>query len=741
MISVSDKETYTGIVIDIYFRNEDYLVGRFKAGKESFTFTGNFYGIDKSDRLNITGGWVSHTKYGKQFNVTNWERPIPSNKEQVISFFASGLIKGVGKARAIDIADRLGDNAIEIIKRDGIQSLNGIKGIGKKTAERIVNSIKETFDIQEIMKALGKYGINTKICIKLFNEYGTETIDKVLSNPYLIMSVERISFVKMDSIAMQMGHSFSSNYRITACLIYTLNQLCNKYGHSFIEQDLLIQKALSTLNAATSIDGELITEYETEQVLYSLEEIKVMFEDTKVYPKNLFTYEHYIAQKLSILKGSRGGGALPKIEKHIKDYQKKNSIILAERQREAVYRLFDKNVLILTGKPGTGKTTTLKAMIDIYKQLFPKSIVRLSAPTGRASRKMYESTGYNAMTVHRLLGYKQGEIPEYNEDNKLEADLVVLDEWSMADLRLTYWLLSALKRGTKVIFIGDVDQLPSVSPGNVLNDFINAGLPTVRLNEIFRQAEESQIIRNAHRINDGKNLMIDRSKDDFYFIYKEISTELSRFIIKSALRFIELGYSLEDILILSPMKKGNAGTITLNEMLREAINPYSPLKNEIKIGNRFFREGDKIMQNINNADKNIFNGELGVIKSIELNVIDESGKRSDNIICEFDGQFVNYDREDLKEIELGYAITIHKSQGGEAPIVIMPITMEHKKMLARNLYYTGVTRAKEIVVLIGTDYAMDEAIRNDKIIHRNSLLDKRIKYAIENADRERLKNV
>lgn len=721
-----------GIVTKIIFRKNEFLIGLLNTNTGVITFTGDFHGIYKGDKITVYGQWIKHIKYGNQLEVTQWERPIPSNKEQVISFLSSGLVKGVGEARAKDIAEMLGDRAVEIIKNDGAEALKGIRGIGKKTAEDIAESIQNTFEVQEIARELSNFGISTKLCMKLYKKFGSSTVKKILQNPYLIMYVDNIGFEKADSIAEQMGIHPNSAYRMNACLTYTLNLLCNIRGHSFIEEETLLKNTLQKLNHNMINKEYYIEYYELQQNLYTLEEQSVMFEGTKVYPKKLYTYEEYIAQKLSILRGSRGGEAMPKIEKSIKEYQKKNRIILAERQREAVIKLLEENILVLTGKPGTGKTTTLKAMIDIYKEMNPKSIIRLSAPTGRASRKMYESTGHKAMTVHRMLGYKQGEIPDYNEDNKLKADLVVVDEWSMADLRLTYWLLSALERNTKVVFIGDVDQLPSVSPGNVLNDFISSGLPTVRLNEIFRQAEDSQIIKNAHRINEGKNILIDNSKDDFYFIKQNNTQKIANIIIRSALRFIELGYSLEDILILSPMKDGDAGVEKLNEMLRESINPKSPLKNEIKIGNRFFREGDKVMQNVNNKENDVNNGELGIIKSISL----KNKKQSkDEVICNFDGKDILYKKEDLKELELGYALTIHKSQGGEAPIVIMPITMAHRVMLARNLYYTGVTRAKEKVVLIGTEEAMNTAINNDKIAKRNSLLDKRIIKHIEHIER------
>src|SRR5699024_3409079 len=602
---------------------------------------------------------------------------------------------------------------------------------GAKTASDIVDSVRETFGLQELVQELMEYNINSSVCVKLFKKWKEETLPKIKENPFLLCSVDGVSFHKADDVASRMGKSPTSSYRLSASLTYMVNHLCSVDGHTFIEQEYLLQETLKMLESQNFLykefNGEFIDIRYLTHVLFDLEERTVMFEGNLVYPRSYFKYETEVAQKLSILTSSRGGGAMPKIKKVLKKYQKENQLFLTEKQREAVYALHEENVLILTGKPGTGKTTTLKAMIDVYKEIYPKSEVLLSAPTGRASRKMKEATGYEAMTVHRLLGYRQGEIPEYNSDNKLEADLIILDEWSMADLRLMYWLISAIEKGTKVVFIGDVDQLPSVSSGNVLDDMIKSGLPAIHLTEVFRQAENSQIIKNAHKINNGESIVVDHSKEDFYYIEQYNDRVNAELIVRSTMRFLDLGYSLEDILVLSPMRNGDVGIELLNEMLRNAINPKSRFNKEIQLGNRFFREGDKVMQNKNNIEKDVYNGERVSIKSIRLNVKDSNGKKNkDEIICEFDGEFVKYSRSDMVELERGYALTIHKSQGGEAPIVIMPITMSHKVMLTRNLYYTGVTRAKDKVVLIGNMNALNYAIQNDRISQRNSLLDKRI---------------
>jgi len=721
----ADILKFQGIISRIIFRKEDFLIGQILADKKTITFKGHFLGVEANENIIIYGKWVYHSKYGNQIEVSSWERPVPTIKEQTLEFLSSGLVDGVGKSRAKRIVDKLGSNAIKIIREKGECSLIGIKGIGSTTANKIYLSIIETFELQDIVKHLSQYGISANVCVKLYKIYGVETVNKITKNPYLITDIEGISFTKADQIAKSIGIKPISSFRLNACLIYMLNNMCNKYGHTYVYEDDLIKNTLNTLNVGMINSEELVEYNELQQSLYNLEEKEIIFEGKKVYSKRLYSYETYIARKISILLNNRGGEAMPKIDKILKRYQSQNSILLAEQQREAIYKMMQENVLIITGKPGTGKTTTLKAMLDIYEDIYPKNNILLSAPTGRASRKMAEATGRTARTVHSMLGYRQGDIPTHNEGNPLEVDLIVVDEWSMADLNLTYWLLSAINKGSKIIFIGDIDQLPSISPGNVLADLIEAELPTVRLDQIFRQAEQSQIVQNAFRINEGKELLIDTSKDDFYFIHNYNDIAIQNLTIKSVLRFIELGYELEDILVLSPMRKGEVGIELLNNTLREYINPKNPLKNEIKIGDRYFREGDKVMQNVNNPELDIYNGDLGIITRIER-IKDKHGKEKDIVVCDFEGKEAIYERSLLKDLELGYALTIHKSQGGEASVVIMPITFTHKIMLARNLYYTGITRAKEKVVLIGNNDAMNYAINNNKIIKRNSLLDQRI---------------
>lgn len=720
-------ESHLGTLKDVVFRQEDFLIGYMETDKrERIKIKGSLYGVEKGEEIAIKGKWETHPKYGRQFAVETWERPIPQTKEQVIAFLASPLVKGCGPKQAVMIYEKLGENAIDIIGEIGESCLEGIRGIGPKRRNKIVESVRSTFEVQKVISELLVYGITAEVAMKAYKEFGPNAAAIIQENPYELIKLDNIGFLKADEIARKIGILPISSFRIDACMEFVLTKTCYSSGHCYVEEHELFKQVELALNHHSSGD-DIVTMEEIEQSVLRLDgDTIVIDEDGSIYPKRLFNYETSLARKLSRLRGSRGGEAMSFLEKQITTYQKKNRIILAEKQREAVKRLFFEQMLILTGGPGTGKTTVVKAMIDVFKSVYPKAQIALAAPTGRASRKLSDVTGQEAKTIHSLIGYRPGDKPEYNNDNKLPANLLVVDEVSMVDLHLMHLLLQAVEDDTKILLVGDTDQLPSVNPGNVLADMIQAGIPTVRLTDVFRQAEESQIVTNAHRINKGKPLLIDTTKNDFYFIRKEQPEHIAQLAVLSVVRFMNLGYDLSDIMVLSPMKKGPVGTITLNQMLRDTINPKTVYTNEWKVGDRVFRVGDKILQKKNNRDKDVYNGDIGIIRAIDKHFDTELNEHIQILTANFGGRNVTYKREDMDQIELGYAITIHKSQGGEAPIVIIPMTTSHYIMLARNLVYTGLTRAKEKAVFIGTDRAMNMAIANDKITKRNSRLSERI---------------
>lgn len=728
-------EQESGIITKIIYNQNNFMIGILeKQNGNEITFKGNIFGVEKNEEIIFKGKWTEHIKYGKQFEVTKWERPIPKTKEKIVAYLSSPFIKGCGEKQALRIVNELGENTIEIIMRDKEQALVGIKGIGKKKAITITHSILATYELQNIIAELSEYGINPEFTIKIYKKHGAETLELLKNNPYELTKMKYISFPKADEIAKRMGISPLSSYRIEACINYVLKNTCYSTGHCYLLENELVELAIQLLNQNTEDKAD---EVDIKQSIFNLEERTIIIEDGKVYPKELYIYETKLAQKIHrILSANQPKSNENKLDSYIKEYQLKYGIILGQEQKEAIKKVLQNNLTVLTGSAGTGKTTVVKAIIEIYQKFFPKHSISLSAPTGRASRKLQEATEHFAQTNHRLLGFKQNSKDgksngfEYNEDNKLDHDFYIVDEMSMVDLHMTYALTSAMENKAKVLFIGDVNQLPSISAGNILKNLLETeNIPKIRLTQIYRQAENSQIIENSHKVNNGQRITVDHSKGDMYFIHKQNNKAISSTIIQSVLRFIELGYDVSDILVLSPMKKGDIGTNELNIQLQEVLNPKEKGKVEIQHGKRIFRVGDKIMQTINKADKGIYNGDIGIITKIGKEKITNENNEQvevDIIQSDFQGLVVKHTREEWKEIELGYSISIHKSQGGQAPIVIIPTSKSHYIMLARNLIYTGMTRAEKKLVLIGQKEALNIAIANNKISQRNTQLKERI---------------
>lgn len=726
-----NEARYTGYITKFHFQQDDFAIATFQTeNNRLIRIKGNFYGVDVKERITVFGLWETHSKYGNQLMVHYWERPIPKTKDQIIAYLSSSLVKNCGKKYAEKIVEALGEQAIELINEHGEDVLLGIRGIGRKRASDIAESIRKTFEIQKIVRELQPYGITADIAIKAYKYLGLDTVEKLKKNPYLLVDLNIMSFPKADEIGRNMGIMPLSAFRIDCCVAYFLNQLCYAQGHCFVHEDELFNVVLMALNSNVQDQHFLITMEELKQSIYRLEGQKIIIENDCVYPKKLYMAEDEFAKKISqIYQNRRKKQEIPSthIDKLISEYQRKNGILLTETQREAIRLIFKENVLVLTGGPGTGKTTIVKGVIDVFKKVHPKASIGLAAPTGRASRRLSEVAKMEATTIHKMIGYRQGETPLYCDEYKLKHELIIVDEMSMTDVYLAYLLLDAVQNDATVLFVGDVDQLPSVGPGNVLKDLIEAGLPTVRLTEIFRQAKESLIVVNAHRINEGKQIMIDNSRNDFYFIQNNHLESIAELTVLSVTRFLKLGYSLSDILVLSPIKKGIVGKEELNERIRDRVNPPCEGKSEIKIGSRIFRDGDKVIQTVNNDEKNVSNGDIGIIVQIDT--------EKEKVIVDYSGIKVTYVKDEMDQIELAFCITVHKSQGSESPIVIMPIAFCQGRLLIRNLIYTGLTRAKEKMVFIGQLNALGAAISNNKIAIRNSRLSEKIKGYIEYSNR------
>ncbi|MCD5401644.1 ATP-dependent RecD-like DNA helicase [candidate division NPL-UPA2 bacterium] len=662
-------ETMTGVIKKIIFQSSDFAIFRLN---ETLAL-GNLVGIKKGDKLEVTGKWVEHPKYGKQLKIEHWEKPIPNDREGAIMFLSSGLIKGIGPVFAKRIVDALGPDAIKKILDDP-ELLTKIKGVRKP--KKIYQQIQETYQLQIIVSGLMKLGLTCNMAIRAHKELGGLVIEKVKINPYCLTSVKLIDFIRADDIAQKAGIALDSPFRIQAGIHHALNNAL-KEGHTFLPKEELLERAAALLEVPKNkIRNEL---RETENLVQSEESIALTW---------AWRYEESIAEDTERLQDVYPS---PKV--------KDRTLTIAQAQ--AVKDALRTGVSILTGGPGVGKTYTIKAIIKTFKQSKRRAKILLCAPTGRAARRLTEITGQEAQTIHRLIGIKNGEA-ENNRSNPLDCKLLIVDEASMLDISVGKKLLEAIPDGCIVLLVGDVDQLPSVGPGNILKDLLDK-IPTTRLTEIFRQAEKSKIVTNAHKINKGQKIETDNVDTDFFFIKREEPDAIAKCIAYCVKR---LNADPMEVQVLSPMRKGLAGTNALNKLIQVQTGKG------IEHRGNTFRIGDKVIQTKNNYEKGVMNGDLGLIEQI-----DEEG-----ISVRYNGETVEYLREDMGEIELGWAITIHKSQGSEFKNVIVPITTSHYIMLYRNLLYTAVTRAKEKMVLVGTKKAAAIAIRNNKPVQRHTKL-------------------
>ena len=709
--------------ITYYNEENDFVVAKLqeKGKRELTTIVGNLTAINPGESLKLSGRWVHNKKFGEQFQVENYEITVPATVHGIRKYLGSGLIKGIGPIMAERIVKKFALDTLEVIERTP-KRLSEVDGIGPKRIAMITRAWEEQKEIKEIMIFLQGHGVSATYSAKIYKQYGDRSIEVVKENPYrLAQDIHGIGFITADKIAQNMGIDPNSLIRAKAGVIYVLNGLTEE-GHVYYPETDLVRKAKEILKVDQEIITQAITELSKGKEII-LEEINVEKDHRAVYLAPFHVAETGIAQRLKKLKESPSTIRPIHPEKAIEWVQQKLNIELAEKQKEAVLLAGNSKVLIITGGPGTGKTTIITAILKIFQQL--KLRILLAAPTGRAAKRMSEATGWESKTIHRLLEYspKKGDFKKDQED-PLEADVVVIDEASMIDTLLMYHLLKAIPPQAHLILVGDVDQLPSVGPGNVLKDIIGSGIFTVvRLTEIFRQAQESMIIVNAHKVNQGEFPIlkeIERKEiADFYFIQEEEPEKALNQILTLCSERIPKHFGfhpIRDIQVLTPMHKGVIGTINLNIELQKKLNPD---QQAITHGSRAFRLHDKVMQIVNNYDKEVFNGDIGWVSRID--------QENKELTIDFEGRLITYDFSDLDEVVLAYAISVHKSQGSEYPAVILPVTTQHYMLLQRNLIYTGITRAKKLVVLVGTKKALAIAIKNNKPQLRFTLLSERLK--------------
>ncbi|ABG87381.1 SF1B family DNA helicase RecD2 [Clostridium perfringens] len=737
-------EVLNGIVESIVFKSSDtgYTVIKFRENNIIHTAVGVLPHVKEGQNLKITGSWVNHSQFGKQFKVEECEEILPTSKDGIEKYLSSGIIQGIGPVTAKKIVNKFGEDTLNILDNN-IERLKEIEGIGKKKLETIIESYREQRELKNITIFLQTHGLSVNQCLKIYKKYGASSVDTVKNNPYILCDeISGIGFKTSDKIARSLGIEIDSPFRIQSGIRYVINEFCTN-GHTFMPKDELIKEASNVLTVSEDIIEENIKNAALDR--------KIKLE--KVNDKEgVFTIPNYycelgITNRILTLAISNFQDISVDVDHLILQFEKKNNITFAESQKDAIISAFQNGIEIITGGPGTGKTTIIKCIIEIFETCGLK--VLLGAPTGRAAKRMSESTGKEATTIHRMLDMgvfeKEESVFVTNaEEHSLEADVVIIDEASMIDITLMNALLKSIKVGTRLIIVGDVDQLPSVGAGNVLNDFIESGFTkVVRLKEIFRQGKESMIVVNAHKINKGEMPKLNEKGTDFFFIRNDIQEGILNTIIDlintRLPRFNSNWDKLKSIQVLVPMKKGVLGVTNLNERIQNVLNPKAPYKKEKEFRSMVFREGDKVMQIKNNyslkwtriAGKGdheglgVFNGDMGFIESIDL-----EGKKL-SIIFD-DERRVIYDFIYLDELDLAYAITIHKSQGSEFPVVIIPAYMGAPLLMNRNLLYTGITRAKEMVVVVGIPKALKYMVDNTRSMERYSSLNWRIKEVISN---------
>lgn len=658
--------------------------------------------------LSLEGFWKMDAKYGRQFSVEKFEETLPATVYGIEKYLGSGLIKGIGPKFAKRIVQKFGKDTLDVIEEKP-ESLIQVEGIGKIRVERIQKSWQEQKEIKNIMLFLQDHGVSTSHATKIFKTYGSDSIGVVRENPYrLADDIWGIGFKTADRIAEKLGMEKERFIRLRSGIIYTLNKLAEE-GHCFALRQQLIDKAAGLLEV-----DEPKLEITLDEMLRTEDVIR---DEEAIYLPPFYYSETGCARELLRLLGAERKVKI-EVQSILHKVTEHTAVTYDEIQQKAIETAACSKVMVMTGGPGTGKTTTAMGIISACHLAGCRMI--LAAPTGRAAKRLSESAGMETKTIHRLLEYKPPEGYQKNEENPLEGDVLILDECSMIDVILMYHLLKAMPDHMSLIMIGDTDQLPSVGAGNVLKDIISSGrIPVVRLTRIFRQAQGSRIIMNAHRINKGESLDMRGGRDsDFFFASKESEEEVLDTLVRYCTRNLPRYYhvdSMRDIQVLTPMQRGICGAANLNQVLQEAMNPTDIL---LRRGGTQYRLKDKVMQIRNDYEKEVFNGDIGVISRVDM--------EERELTVNYDGRKVVYDVSELDELSLAYAVTIHKAQGSEYPIVVMPFTMSHYVMLQRNLLYTGVTRAKRILVMLGQRKAVSCAVRNEKTASRNTKLAARL---------------
>ena len=723
-------EELRATIIETMFRNEEngYTVVQCRAGRENVTVVGIMPEVAAGEQATFQGDWMTHPQYGKQFKAASCEIQTPSTLLGVERYLGSGLIHGVGPATARLIVQQFGLKTMDILSEHP-ERLEEIAGIGPKRAAQIAQSFQEQYATRQVMVYLQSYGVSPSLAVKISKVYGNRAKEIIQENPYrMVEDIDGVGFLTADRIALSMGVPADSPARLGAGLIYALQEAANANGHTYLPMPELLQTAGRLLR----VQPELLENHLTRLLLERKLRSHVLEDVEGVFLPQMWQAETEIARRLRELQAASQTVMDGTVGVQIRAFERENDIRFSETQKKAISMAAQQGLLVITGGPGTGKTTIINCILS----LLDSASVLLAAPTGRAAKRMSEATGHEAATLHRLLEYggEEGSFTR-DEENPLDCTCVIVDEMSMVDVFLMRAFLRALKTGTRLILVGDADQLPSVGAGNVLGDILKSGtVPSVRLTEIFRQAETSLIVRNAHSINRGEQPLLNQKGGNFFFERRPFGEDAARSIVELCSarlpRFLCSADPLRDIQVLAPTKKGACGVAALNALLQASLNPPTPEKGEIAYGDKVFRRGDKVMRIKNNYQlewngaggqegTGVFNGDMGTVLSVDTE------EKALTVLFD-DERTAVYDYAMLEELELAYCLSVHKSQGSEFTCVVMPVVGGPPMLLTRNLFYTALTRARQLVVLVGREDAVAAMVNNNHIARRYTALCQRL---------------
>lgn len=718
----------SGMVENVVYHNavNGFTVMELNSSGELITAVGMIADAAYGEEIELTGHWDMHASFGRQFRFSDCKRGMPDTTAKLYRYLSSGTIKGVGPKTALKIVERFGDETLTVLENEP-ERLAVITGISKQKAIDIGNEFNHQYSMRKIMIELESYGISALECTSIYKHFGINAVGTIRENPYCLCgTVNGFGFERVEKLTRDMALEPNSEYRNRAGLLHIIKHNLYANGHTCIPRRKIVEPSVNLLGIEPEETEKTVDELIAMRQLVSAR----IADDDYLFLPDIFAAERNVADRfINISKFPPA--CVSAAEKELAKIEKENGIAYAPEQREAILTACEKGMLILTGGPGTGKTTTVKGIIDVFEH---KGLeVLLCAPTGMAAKRLSEVTERDAKTIHRLLEveWDESDSPVFKRDaqNPLSAGAIIIDEMSMVDVQLFDCLLDAVPLGCRIVLVGDSDQLPSVGPGNVLGDLIASGrVPVVCLSEIFRQARESLIVMNAHRIIGGEMPVLGVSDNDFFFMKRDSSVQAAQTVIELVARRIPQAYSLspfDDIQVLCPSKKSDCGTVNLNLKLQAALNPHDNLKNEIAtVGGRVFREGDKVMQIKNNYNiewkkgsednSGIFNGDIGIIKRINY--------ASGYMLIDFDGRIAEYPTDNLSELELSYAVTVHKSQGSEYPVVILPLIDCPPQLMYRNLLYTAVTRAKKLLIIVGSAERIEKMTENNRRNKRYSAL-------------------